>query len=117
MTESLSLAFPELRLASPKTNAVVPLIDKFERMAKDADGPIRAIRRTPAREADYAGFPEDLNPALREVLTRRSIAKLYSHQADAWESGKRRREPCRGHADRQRQDPLLQPAHPESSSH
>jgi DEAD/DEAH box helicase domain-containing protein len=84
MSESLSLAFPELRLTSRKSEAVIPLLDKFERMAKDVDGPIRAIRRTPAREAEYAEFPETLNPALREVLTKRGIAKLYSHQAEAW---------------------------------
>ncbi|HWE49182.1 MAG TPA: DEAD/DEAH box helicase [Bryobacteraceae bacterium] len=85
MSESLSLALPELRMAARKSDAVIPLLDKFERMAKDAEGPIRAIRRTPAREAVYAEFPENLNPALRENLTRRGIAKPYSHQAEAWE--------------------------------
>ena len=52
-------------------------------MALDADGPIRAIRRTPAREAQFADFPDDLNPKLRAVLTRRGIERLYSHQAEA----------------------------------
>ncbi|HWE49911.1 MAG TPA: DEAD/DEAH box helicase, partial [Bryobacteraceae bacterium] len=85
MSESLSLALPELRMTARKSDAVIPLLDKFERMAKDAEGPIRAIRRTPAREAVYAEFPENLNPALRENLTRRGIAKPYSHQAEAWE--------------------------------
>ena len=74
MTDTLSLAFPELRLTPRKSEALIPLLDKFERMAKDADGPIRAIRRTPARDAEYAEFPTDLNPALREILTRRGIA-------------------------------------------
>ncbi len=84
MSDTLSLAFPELRLISSKTEALVPLIAKFERMATDADSPIRAVQRTPAREAVYAEFPKDLNPALREVLAQRGIAKLYSHQAEAW---------------------------------
>ncbi len=52
-------------------------------MALDADGPIRAIRRTPAREAQFADFPDDLNPKLRAVLAQRGVERLYSHQAEA----------------------------------
>jgi DEAD/DEAH box helicase domain-containing protein len=81
-TGTLSLLFPELPLA-PAKGDLTPVLNKFERMASDPDGPIRAIRRTPARPAEYADFPEDLNPKLREVLVRRGIERLYTHQAEA----------------------------------
>jgi DEAD/DEAH box helicase domain-containing protein len=80
----LSLLFPELPATSTKGD-LSPVLNRFERMARDADGPIRAIRRTPARPAEYADFPEDLNPKLREVLVRRGIERLYTHQAEAYE--------------------------------
>src|SRR5579863_130314 len=75
---------PELPLA-PIKGDLTPVLKKFERMAGDVDGPIRAIRRTPARPAEYADFPEDLNPKLREVLVQRGIERLYTHQAEACE--------------------------------
>lgn len=84
MSETLSLAFPEIPMAAAKANAA-PLVARFERLAQDPDSPIRAIRRTPARAAEYADFPAQLNPALRQVLVRRGIEKLYTHQAEAWE--------------------------------
>ena len=37
----------------------------------------------PARGAQYAPFPEDLDPRLMPVLERRGIHQLYSHQAHA----------------------------------
>ena len=37
----------------------------------------------PARGAQYAPFPEDLDPRLVPVLERRGIHQLYSHQAHA----------------------------------
>jgi len=61
------------------------VLNKFERMAMEPDSPIRAIRRTPARAGEYAAFPENANPKLREVLAARGIAKLYTHQALACE--------------------------------
>ena len=82
MPESLSLLFPELPLAPVKSD-LTPILNKFERMAGDVDGPIRAIRRTPARPAEYADFPADLDLKLREVLVRRGIERLYTHQAEA----------------------------------
>jgi DEAD/DEAH box helicase domain-containing protein len=83
MSESLSLTFPELPLV-PRKADLTQIIAKLERMARDEDGPIRAIRRTPARPGEYAEFAADLNPKLREVLARRGIEKLYTHQAEAY---------------------------------
>jgi len=51
MSESLSLMFPELPL-SPRKDDIGAVLSKFEHMARDADGPIRAIRRTPACDLD-----------------------------------------------------------------
>src|SRR5579863_7757143 len=73
---------PELTIA-PAKGDLTPVLDKFERLARDVDGPIRAIRRTPARAAEYADFPEDLNPKLRDVLVQRGIERLYTHQTEA----------------------------------
>jgi DEAD/DEAH box helicase domain-containing protein len=88
MSESLSLLFPELPAVparSPLKGELAPVLNKFEKMALDPDSPIRAIRRTPARAGEYAPFPEQVNPKLREVLAGRGIDKLYTHQALACE--------------------------------
>src|SRR5579872_4401075 len=84
MEKTLRLAFPELNVTPDKRGAMVPLIEDFERMAGEPDSPIRAVRRTPARQAVYTDFPESLNHALRTVLSQRNITRLYSHQAEAW---------------------------------
>jgi DEAD/DEAH box helicase domain-containing protein len=81
MPETLSLLFPELPL--PPGNNLAPVLNKFERLALDSRGPIRAIRRTPARPGEYADFPAGINAGLRDVLAQRGVARLYSHQGDA----------------------------------
>jgi DEAD/DEAH box helicase domain-containing protein len=83
MSEALSLLFPELPTA-PHPD-LLPILAKFEKIAHNPDGPIRAIRRTPARAAQFSEFPAALNRNLREVLAQRGIEKLYSHQADAYD--------------------------------
>ncbi len=47
------------------------------------DGWVTAVRRLPARAAEYAPFPDALDGRLREVLAARGIEQLYTHQADA----------------------------------
>ncbi len=39
----------------------------------------------PARLARYAGMPADLDPRLAAALAGRGIARLYSHQREAWD--------------------------------
>jgi DEAD/DEAH box helicase domain-containing protein len=39
----------------------------------------------PARDAEFAAFPEGVDPILREVLQGRGIERLYTHQATAIE--------------------------------
>jgi len=57
----------------------------FEQLALREDSPVTAIRRIPARQPDWAEMPASLSPALADVLRKRGIARLYSHQAEAFE--------------------------------
>ena len=71
-------------LPVPCKGSLAPFVQKLESMAAtDRDGPIRAIRRIPARPAEYGEFPEQINSKLRQVLAMCGIEKLYTHQADA----------------------------------
>src|SRR2546422_6825310 len=45
------------------------------------DGWVTAIRRLPARGAEYAPFPDAIDERLRGVLEARGIDRLYTHQA------------------------------------
>jgi DEAD/DEAH box helicase domain-containing protein len=49
------------------------------------DAWVTAVRRLPARAAEYAGFPDGIDERLRDVLHSRGIAQLYTHQAVAIE--------------------------------
>ena len=47
------------------------------------DGWVTAVRRMPARAAEYAAFPAGVDGRLRQVLGTRGIDQLYTHQAAA----------------------------------
>src|SRR5207247_4774596 len=49
-----------------------------------ARGGVTKVKRIPARDAQYAPFPEGLSPDLAEILKGRGIEKLYTHQAEAF---------------------------------
>ncbi|MCE9579423.1 MAG: DEAD/DEAH box helicase [Deltaproteobacteria bacterium] len=51
-------------------------------------GRVIATRTIPAREAITAPIPGALHPALRETLEQRGIARLYSHQIEAFEAAR-----------------------------
>ena len=55
------------------------------------DGWVTAVRRLPARAADYAAFPDGLDDRIRQVLAARRIERLYTHQARAIELALARR--------------------------
>ena len=83
---------------------------QFQAAHREPDSAVRAIHHQPATEGAFADIPAAVDPRLRAALEKRGIARLYSHQAEAFDqidAG-----PARGHrhADRQRQDALLQPA-------
>src|SRR5262245_64831195 len=44
----------------------------------------------PARDPALVDFPSDIDPRLREVLTGRGVARLYSHQAEAFKIARKR---------------------------
>jgi DEAD/DEAH box helicase domain-containing protein len=44
---------------------------------------VTAVRRLPAVAAQYAPFPEALDPRLKRALATRGITQLYTHQAHA----------------------------------
>ena len=44
---------------------------------------VTAFRRLPPAEAEFAPFPEGLDPRLEEALAGRGMARLFSHQAEA----------------------------------
>jgi DEAD/DEAH box helicase domain-containing protein len=47
------------------------------------DGWVTAVRRLPARAADYAPFPDDIDLRLRQVYRDRGVERPYTHQAAA----------------------------------
>src|SRR5215472_4458568 len=61
---------------------VSQVLDAFA--SRDRDGEIlTAVRQYPAREAQWASFPEWLNEDVRAAYKAKGIQQLYSHQAAA----------------------------------
>lgn len=75
----------------PDSSALVhrPTLDavlaRMHEWMAQPNSPVRSIRHEPARLGRYAEFPEKLLAPLRDVLQRRGIEKLYSHQAEAFD--------------------------------
>ena len=51
-----------------------------------AEPVLAALRHFPAQSARFADFPEDLPPALADVLRRRGVEQLYTHQREAYDA-------------------------------
>ena len=83
---SLSLFDP-----SEPTRSLIPSrsiedsLEQFRELMRRPESPIREIRRQPAREAELASMPVQIDHRLREALEARGIRQLYSHQASAFE--------------------------------
>src|SRR6185295_3055700 len=56
----------------------------FLRELRKSDS-VSGYHHIPAREPRLVDFPAEVDPRLREALGHRSIAKLYSHQAQAFD--------------------------------
>src|SRR5689334_16509626 len=56
--------------------------DRALRAAED-DPHVTAVRRLEAIEAQYAPFPDSIDPRLVKALGSRGISQLYTHQAEA----------------------------------
>jgi DEAD/DEAH box helicase domain-containing protein len=61
--------------------------ENLERIIADPEfAPHIVVNRLlPAQEGVFAPFPPSLSPRISEVLRRRGIEKLYTHQAAVWE--------------------------------
>ena len=55
------------------------------------DGHVTTLRRMPAVPAQYAAFPEVLDPRLKVALGTRGVSQPYTHQAEAIEHALNRR--------------------------
>lgn len=81
MTGDLFLAQPQLGLT--RAAGLEAAIARFEDLSRSGSV-IRAIRREPARPGEFAEIPEGVHAALRAALEGQRIARLYSHQAEAF---------------------------------
>lgn len=58
-------------------------IARLKAWMEEPNSPIRAIRHQPAKAGDYADFPASVPARLRDVLARRGVQRLYTHQAES----------------------------------
>jgi DEAD/DEAH box helicase domain-containing protein len=87
METNLSLGFPEFteelsHRSRPSLDAVVA---QFRAAHLEPDSPVRAVHHQAAAEGVYAEMSAAIEPRLRAALEKRGIARLYSHQAEAFE--------------------------------
>jgi DEAD/DEAH box helicase domain-containing protein len=89
MGEPLASETAALSMRSRRDGALDSALATLEKLATVGDRPdtpdqhVTALRRLPAVPAEYAPFPETLDPRLTAALRTRGISQLYTHQADA----------------------------------
>ena len=83
----LSLGFPEFtqELAIAAKPSLEAVLSRFRSVHKEPDSPVRAIHHQEATEGTFAEVPAAVDTRLRKALADRGIARLYTHQADAFE--------------------------------
>jgi DEAD/DEAH box helicase domain-containing protein len=78
---------PATRTDSAHDKALQTVLDRLTGGVPDrADTPdawVTAVRRLPAKSAEYAPFPAAIDERLRAVLAGRGIDQLYTHQTSA----------------------------------
>src|ERR1700730_18081501 len=77
---NLALSFP-----TDTGGSIEASVARFEQWMTTPESPIRPIRRQPARPGEYVEVPEAVHPLLRRTLAEGALARLYTHQADAFE--------------------------------
>jgi DEAD/DEAH box helicase domain-containing protein len=77
-----------LKAAATKTNTIVRVNEVLQALAeRDHNGAVlTAVRRFPARAAEFAEWPEWVRGELRAAYASKGIARPYSHQAAAAEA-------------------------------
>jgi DEAD/DEAH box helicase domain-containing protein len=83
----LSLGFPEFsqELAVASNPSLEAVVSRFRAIHQESDSPVRAIHHQAATEGEFASMPDAVDARLRAALALRGIARLYVHQADAFE--------------------------------
>jgi len=81
---SLSLGFPEAWPPFSPPGGLEAAAARFEQWMADADSPVRAVRRMPARSGEFVAIPEGVPRELARVLEERGIGQLYAHQAESF---------------------------------
>ena len=80
---------PARRTDSAHDNALQTVLDRLTGGAAERpdqpDAWVTAVRRLPARAAEYAAFPSTVDERLQAVLRARGVEQLYTHQAAAIE--------------------------------
>jgi DEAD/DEAH box helicase domain-containing protein len=85
-----SLGFPDPSRELSLSTAITPkqsleaVVSYFRAKHLEADSAVRAIHHQPAAEGTFADIPALVDGKLRAALEKRGIARLYSHQADAF---------------------------------
>jgi len=77
---------PAGRTPHAQDQALQTVLDRLTAGVPGADNPdgwITAVRRLPARAAEYADFPAGVDERLQRVLAERGVARPYTHQAAA----------------------------------
>src|SRR5436305_1228427 len=84
---NLSLGFPGLsqELAVRAKQSLEAVVSQFRAAHGEPDSPVRAIHHQPAAEGSFAEIPAAIDGRLRAALAGRGIARLYTHQAEAFE--------------------------------
>jgi DEAD/DEAH box helicase domain-containing protein len=73
-----------LSLGFPGAVSLETVVAQFQTAHRDPDSSVRAIHHQPASDGVFADLPAAIDPRLRTALEKRGIARLYSHQADAF---------------------------------
>ena len=81
-----SLGFPDLsrELSISPKQSLEAVVSYFRSKHLEPDSAVRAIHHQPAAEGTFADIPALVDGKLRAALEKRGIARLYSHQADAF---------------------------------
>src|SRR5262249_22827161 len=81
--ESSDRADHRLVLAQPPRALTIPRIVEELQKRGDLQDCITHVEFIPAKEAQFADFPEGLDQAVRQLFRQRGIERLYSHQAQS----------------------------------
>ena len=85
MNYSLGFPDPSRELSISPKQSLEAVVSYFRSKHLEADSAVRAIHHQPAAEGIFADIPALVDPRLRAALEKRGIARLYSHQAEAFD--------------------------------